>query len=983
MMRRLWFGGMIAALAACNPAEDTLRPDPGVVYTFPSDGQLDVPLGARIVVTFSDPVTASALAPCSGTAAEPVGALCVVGPDGPVAVTAEAIGDGTIVQLTGAALVEGTTYAVYARSELAPTAKNLPTSGPLFRFTTRRSRGGAAAPSVLSVNGASPDSPEAFRPMFETSTIRLVFSQPLDPRSVALAPGAIELVDAGGSAVPATLLTDGIHVSIDPIDDLAAGAPYQLKIGSQIIDIAGHPATPLAIPLTPRPSGAAHPIPQVLRTRAADDRGPAVSHVGAASNAIALTSPLIGSEMLTMLPSTLAVELGDPVLGGPLAFTIRRGQRLRASGLDVKLGGVVPAGLSTGEIVIELLSDSGGRIYRNPHQPEDLRPDNERSPLLADLSMDFAMYAVDPAGNAVLTQTVLGVQGSGVVIADEGVLDIEAAIALDLDLLGLASAPTNLVLELITDPTAAASVSHTPPSLLAALPSTTAAPSSNDTAVELIFSEPIDLDRARAGGVQLETSSGQVVPSVIESHGAALALRPITPLAAGASYRVALNEVTDVAGNPLATADPPTFSLPVRLATTAPMMVSAIHPGVPCALTGGSDTTPGHCRTAIATDDNYHPFTLAANDAIDVRFTQPPASASVTLGAACNTGSVRVEEVAADGTCAGAVAGAVRLRDRALSFVPDRAWQPGKRYRLTLISGTDAACNAGEICGPNAVAASFSPLARDTQNAVVRSNLVIDFTAVAASARTLATMEAAPISDLNGSGKIEPGESVTTDNRVALRITGVGGIVSNASFPGTDCVPATAEPEACMAVSAALPVELLPAAHDCPLPGGGTAASCVPVAMSPQVVLATSLPLNATAIQDETTISISTNTGLMMMRMREPAAGPAMGYIIDDHGTPTLVALLDVYLDAPDMRILTLTHDLHSKALSIAVRGPVRFLADGRIAITASNVADVPIEVNIQGTDTSGTITGAVKMLIPTGGLTLQLVSPPLRGGSR
>jgi len=137
MMRRLWFGGMIAALAACNPAEDTLRPDPGVVYTFPSDGQLDVPLGARIVVTFSDPVTASALAPCSGTAAEPVGALCVVGPDGPVAVTAEAIGDGTIVQLTGAALVEGTTYAVYARSELAPTAKNLPEAGPLFSFTTR------------------------------------------------------------------------------------------------------------------------------------------------------------------------------------------------------------------------------------------------------------------------------------------------------------------------------------------------------------------------------------------------------------------------------------------------------------------------------------------------------------------------------------------------------------------------------------------------------------------------------------------------------------------------------------------------------------------------------------------------------------------------------------------------------------------------------------------------------------------------------
>jgi len=186
-----------------------------------------------------------------------------------------------------------------------------------------------------------------------------------------------------------------------------------------------------------------------------------------------------------------------------------------------------------------------------------------------------------------------------------------------------------------------------------------------------------------------------------------------------------------------------------------------------------------------------------------------------------------------------------------------------------------------------------------------------------------------------------------------------------------------------MALSTALPVELLPAARDCPLPGGETAASCVPVTMSPQLVLATSLPLDAIAIQDETTISISTNTGRLMMRLREPATGPAMGYIIDDHGTPTLVASLDVYLDAPDMRILTLTHDLHSKPLSIAVRGPVRFLADGRIAIAASNVADVPMRVNIQGTDTSGPISGAVKMVIPAGGLTLQLVSPPLRGGSR
>src|ERR1044071_1214710 len=187
MMRELGFGWMLGAIAACSSAAGPPGPAPGVVYTFPADGQVDVPLGARIVVTFSDPVNASAIAAFSGTAAQPVGALCLVGPDGPVAANAAVAGDGRIVQLT-AALAEGTTYALYARPDLAPAARNLPESGPLVHFTTRGKRPSTAATTLLAVNGGPPDHPQAFRPLFESSTIRLVFSQPLAPRSVALAP---------------------------------------------------------------------------------------------------------------------------------------------------------------------------------------------------------------------------------------------------------------------------------------------------------------------------------------------------------------------------------------------------------------------------------------------------------------------------------------------------------------------------------------------------------------------------------------------------------------------------------------------------------------------------------------------------------------------------------------------------------------------------------------------------------------------------
>src|SRR5262249_62276548 len=165
----------------------------------------------------------------------------------------------------------------------------------------------------------------------------------------------------------------------------------------------------------------------------------------------------------------------------------------------VKLGGQLPTGASTGDIEIELLTDGGGRLYRNAYQPPEQRPENERSPLFVDLSMDLAVYAVDPQGNAVLTQTVLGVQASGVAIATGGVLDIESAVAIDLDLLGVARAPTNLVLELITDPTAQPESDQTAPALVASRPSATGGELPVDDGGELIFSEPIDLDRARAG----------------------------------------------------------------------------------------------------------------------------------------------------------------------------------------------------------------------------------------------------------------------------------------------------------------------------------------------------------------------------------------------------------------------------------------------------------------------------------------------------
>jgi hypothetical protein len=70
---------------------------------------------------------------------------------------------------------------------------------------------------------------------------------------------------------------------------------------------------------------------------------------------------------------------------------------------------------------------------------------------------------------------------------------------------------------------------------------------------------------------------------------------------------------------------------------------------------------------------------------------------------------------------------------------------------------------------------------------------------------------------------------------------------------------------------------------------------------------------------------------------------------------------------------------MHSKPLSMTLRGPVTILPDGRFSIAVSNVADVALTVNITSI---GFVKGSVDMLIPAGQMKLQLLSPPVRGGA-
>ncbi|HET9988439.1 MAG TPA: Ig-like domain-containing protein, partial [Kofleriaceae bacterium] len=376
-----------AVLTACGSGQPATPPQPvHVVLTSPHDHELDVPLGSRIVVSFSGAVP-------DGVES----AAQILGPAGPVAIATKITGGGKTLELGSSELDPGTPYEV-----------DVP--GATFHFTTRDDRPHVGPPRLIAFAGADPASAVTIR---DTATLELVFSEPLDPRSVVQGDAAIELVDTTtGLTVPATLLANGIHVALAPAAPLIAGDAYELVLGGQLLDTGGEAFAATTIAFTPVDTLGSGPIAQHFRIRQPGDPMPDIARTDA-SNTIAIVHPLIGSASAAISPGAIDAALGDPAaLGGPIAFTIPKGQRFAAAGLEIALGGAVPSGLTTGDIAIELVTTGGGVIEHNAFS--DASPDNTDAPLRVELDLDVAVYASDPTGNAVLAQTLLGVQLDGI-----------------------------------------------------------------------------------------------------------------------------------------------------------------------------------------------------------------------------------------------------------------------------------------------------------------------------------------------------------------------------------------------------------------------------------------------------------------------------------------------------------------------------------------------------------------------------------------
>ena len=1026
--------GMVAFLSATigcggSSSGDSFEPPTipdGVIFTYPIDGQTDVHLGTRFYVTFSKAVSQSAVdSACSVDGGGDVtGNFCLIGPGNSV-VTINPQVNGRIIQFETDQLQQGTRYSLYVRGAvIGGGITNLPASDALVTFlTSQYDPINNQQPTVTAINGEDPDvysttapaPPSARYPFMDFSTVRVEFSEPLDEKSVEYG-SSFEFVAVDGAMetpVEGAMVVRKQHVSFDPDTDLTPGQLYRLRLNNGIQDLNGESIAGVTYELTPVDSNSCNcVISQSFNTSTAFGEAgfPETSRItGRSLNAIDLYSPLISqneeSLNINLRNSTLAAELADPSdFGGLIPFVIRKGAYLNITGLDLALGGTVPANLQTGDIRASFVTDVTGFMDRNPYHASNILPDDDKAPVFVYLIFDLALTGSDEKGNAVLNQTIPHIQATGTARIEDGKLYIESVRTLAMDLLGLDRAPAHMVLGINSDLNATPPVDSTAPVLVATQPADNGVDASIIDEIELQFDKPIDNSGiAPQNQITLtDTDNGNLqVPFQIRWDGSTILLKPNDPLDFGTTYEITLGVLADIYGNNLTLSggDATGGDGVIRFTTEDPdlstgvgPMVSSVHSGAACSLMDADASFAGRCEGGLADDDKYLPFSIPEDSRIEVTFSQAIDPATLTLGTACDNGSVRVEVLDESDLCTGVLAGSLIKDTRAFKFVPRNNLTVGTQYRLTLVAGGNTSCDAGEICGENGVPLNPDPLNGGEAADAGGNNIVLPFTATPASDAVFLPLRLEAFTDLNGNGYVDATETPRPENRAGVEISGFSGIVTRAEFldePGGDVIE-----QASIYLSGGLPVTISPP-EDITIDGATwdmtlTGDSQIPVQVHPGALYGTSITMDSEArVLNLFTIPIEdVSTGLSVMRLRETNGEPITGYIVEAEGEeqPQFIAQLDLYMDAADMEIqvdipifdelVAINHNIHSLPLTATVKGPITFLDDGRIKIEQANVD--PINLTIEITSVAGN--GSITLSIPAGAMQLQVIGNPLKG---
>lgn len=727
---------------------------PSVEYSYPADGQINVPPVTDVVLRFTVPVEDPAVAnklvltDKEGNRVSFDSVEFVDGGRGLVATVAGDLQSGTQYQLVFDGGIGSAPNQI-----LTPNAEGI--EG--IQFTTRPDGVGpkslTSTSDTFAITQLLPDD-QNFEVM-DFSSFRFLFTQPVDPDSVVYGT-TVRIVDEDENLVPADVIVKHQSMTIDPCttaspedcgspaDQLDSGKSYRLELlGVQPLNPDGTSGLTYSLDFTPRETGPTSILIQDVVDSENSERSPLNDTL---VNGVVLNSVLQGTTGLSQQTGSLNAELAYAINfpgSEPVPLRIPRGSKLLSSSLDVKINGNVPlldakTGLpqETGSVVVTFVSDASGYLYPNPYTDDPEAPRHVR------LFMDVSMNTEAAQPNASISQDLLRVELVGLAKVSEGLLKIDAIGIVEPTILGQDVGDVTIAFKLQADtsnqnerlfeqeqnlvPSIAPRLVSWVPGADNAFPATRQAMQRPGDPIILNFDQP--LRRNDAEMIIIEEDGVRLDPSDVMAtiDGTVLTVQIESGLKPGAQYQVSTTSELQSLEGLAVESEVLNFTMSATQQTANVGAVSPLalttYPGFPCASdvtlsdifpVAGTGANHGQCLVSPDTPpeagNQVLPLTLMPSDRpIAVIFSQPMDLDSIALGT-----TFIVQKVASDGAVS-PVDGRLEKAPQRIRFFPNKEWTPGEVYRYTMVSDSSNIRN-NDICsdGIAICSAAGQPLQTD------------------------------------------------------------------------------------------------------------------------------------------------------------------------------------------------------------------------------------------------------------------------------
>lgn len=844
-------------------------------------------------------------------------------------------------------------------------------------------------------------------PITDLSTLRLQLSEPVKAASVQYGliddGGTVQLINAAGELVPASVLARGNRITIDPDEDLTPGESYRLGLSSGVTStIASGSLAPVDLSFEPITTKSPEGIREMV-AQTAENSGDAHKLTGKVNNSVGLDSTLLGSGNQT-------IQTGD--IFADLAFipnferrdqstplSIPAGSRMAGTSVEVKVAGELPAGFESGDVNVQFLTDADGFLMPNPYT------DDPNAPRLVELYADLSMSTDGTTANGGLAQSLLHVQLVGTAIVEEGKLVLEATGVIEPAIQGVDTGSSLISFRLEgyrnAEDVPLTTMDMAAPTVKSWVPGENEAAMRPGDPIVVFFSEPLAPGSVSSDSIRVSTNSGDVSGDLV-LNGSAVTFNPDQPLQHNVDYTLDLtNGVTDLAGNGMTPLQasfrlPDTDAMPNQAPDNQAPLALTVQPGYPCAKTVGApaDGDQGRCLGGGEYDDLLPVLPHPASRPITVGFSQTMHPESI------NGDTVRVE-ANENGTWTPVDAN-VELKGRTLTITPLSAWQAGVLYRYRLVSGDSGMTSVAGL--PLQTQFLNQGVRPEDQRTAGGPDMVNYFRGGPDEERVFLPLKNLSAADANGDLEVSESEQgVSEDNGFAP--------IPNSSIVQIPEDSVTSDPVDLLGLielsgkpvtGAQIGCEV---GESCPEKGyiymtsgldtavaGEAIDGRVSVKLYPTTIYTSSSDVHVEV--DEALAGLTGEidgipTGPMLMRMRFQQGESGRNELIDgfiytnDAGQLTFETMLDVYLDAPylepELLGSVLDHNLRSFPIdNLKLRGPVTFLEDGRMQIEQRNLEPV----NLEGISINGSLLGLVPlnvsltMSIPENGLYLNFLSP-------